>query len=76
MFANIRFQDADLKSLHTVSRIRQLNPRARIFVELANPQSDLLGHLGGGITVLSSRELLESVLKHQSLDLSAHFPPG
>ena len=76
VFANIRFQDADLKSLHTVSRIRKLNSHARIFVEMGNPNSDLLVHLGTGITVLPSRDLLESVLKHQGLDLSAHFPPS
>ena len=74
VFANVRFQDPDLKSLHTVSRIRQLNPRARIFVEMANPASDLLAHLGGNVTTLASRHLLESVLKHHALDLSAHFP--
>ena len=74
VFANVRFQDPDLKSLHTVSRIRQLNAHARIFVELANPKSDLLVHLSGSITVLSSRDLLESVLKHKALDLSSHFP--
>lgn len=73
VFSNIRFQDADLKSLHVVSRIRQLNSRARIFVEMGDPHSDLLVHLGSGITVLPSRDLLESVLKHQALDLSAHF---
>jgi hypothetical protein len=74
VFANVRFQDADLKTLHTVSRIRKLNSRARIFVELGNPHSDLLAHLGAGITVLASRDLLESVLKHRGLDLSVHFP--
>ena len=74
VFANVRFQDPDLKTLHTVSRIRQLNARARIFVEMANPQSDLLVHLGGTVTVLSSRELLESVLKNQALNLSRYFP--
>lgn len=76
VFANARFQDPDLKSLHTVSRIRQLNSHARIFVEMANPHSDLLAHLGGTVTVLSSHELLESVLKHQALDLSVYFPAG
>ena len=73
VFANVRFQDADLKSIHVVSRIRQLNSRARVFVEMGDPHSDLLVHLGGGITVLPSRDLLESVLKHKALDLSAHF---
>lgn len=74
VFANVRFQDPDLKTLHTVSRIRQLNSRARIFVEMADPKSELLAHLGGTVTVLSTRELLESVLKHQELDLARYFP--
>lgn len=74
VFANVRFQDPDLKSLHTISRIRQLNTHARIIVEMANPASDLLAHLGGNVTVISSRELLESVLKNHALDLSAYFP--
>ncbi len=74
VFANIRFQDADLKTIHTVSRIRKLNSHARIFIELGNPNSDLLAHLGGGITVLASRDLLESVLRDRGLDLSSHFP--
>lgn len=76
VFANVRYQDPDLKSLHTISRIRQLNPHARIFVEMADPNSDLLSDLGKNVTVLSSRQLLESVLKHHALDLSAHFPPA
>ena len=76
VFSNVRFQDADLKTLHTVSRIRQLNPRARIFVEMANPKSDLLQHLDSAVTVLASRDLLESVLKLRALDLSTHFPPA
>ncbi len=74
VFANVRFQDPDLKTLHTVSRIRKLNASARIFVEMVNPKSELLAHIEGEVTVISSRELLESVLKHQALDLSAYFP--
>ena len=34
----------------------------------------LLAHLGDGITVLSSHNLLASVLRDRGLDLSAHFP--
>jgi len=74
VFANIRFQDPDLKTLHTVSRIRKINPRARIFIELAHPESELLSHLGDNITVISSRDLLTSVLKNEALDLSSYFP--
>ncbi len=73
VFANVRFVDPDLKTLHTVSRIRQLNPRATIYAELANPDLDLARHLGAGVVILPSRVLLESVLKHRQLDLSAYF---
>jgi voltage-gated potassium channel len=73
VFANIRFVDPDLKTLHTVSRIRRLNPTAKIFIELGDPASPLVKHLGGDVTVLPSSELLESVLKDQAVDLSRHF---
>ncbi|MDI1250922.1 MAG: hypothetical protein PSV13_18815, partial [Lacunisphaera sp.] len=73
-FANARFQDPDLKTLHIVSRIQRVNPAARIFVEMVDPQSPLLVHLGPGITVLSSRELLESILKNKVIDLTRYFP--
>ncbi|PHX70663.1 MAG: hypothetical protein CK548_08815 [Opitutia bacterium] len=75
VFSNIRFQNADLKSIHAGSRIRTLNAHARVFIELSNANSDLLAHLGDGITVLTSHDLLESVLRNRCLDLSAHFPP-
>ena len=74
VFANVRFQDPDLKTLHVVSRIQKLNSTARIFVEMIDPKSPLLAHLGGSLTVLPSRELLESILKHKAIDLSACFP--
>jgi len=74
VFANARFAEPDLKTLHTVSRIRQLAPQARIFVELNNPQHELAGHLGDKTFILSSKELLASVLRDGSIDLSGHFP--
>jgi voltage-gated potassium channel len=73
VFSNVRFVDPDFKTLHTVSRLRQLNPTARIYVELADPNLDLARHLGADITILPSRELLESVLKDKRIDLSRHF---
>jgi voltage-gated potassium channel len=74
VFANARFQDPDLKTLHIVSRIQKVNPAARIFVEMVDPASPLLAHLGPAITVLSSRELLESILKNKTIDLDRYFP--
>ena len=73
VFSNVRFQEPDLKTLHTVSRIQALNNKAKIFVEMHNPSSDLTNYLDQGITVLSSRALLESVLRHKGLDLSEYF---
>ena len=73
-FSNARFQEPDLKTLHTVSRIQQLNKHAAIFVEMHNPRSEFTRHLQGSITVLKSRDLMESVLQHQAFDLTHYFP--
>lgn len=74
VFSNARFQEPDLKTLHTVSRIQKLNSHAKIFVEMHNPASEFTKYLTGSITVLKSRDLLESVLQNQALDLSSYFP--
>lgn len=74
VFANARFQEPDLKTLHTVSRIQKLNTHATIFVEMHKPKSEFTEHLLGPIVVLDSKKLLESVLRHEALDLSAYFP--
>ncbi|MDX1522171.1 MAG: ion channel [Anaerolineae bacterium] len=73
VFANTRFKEPDLKTLHTVSRIQKLNSHAKIFVEMTNPSADFVEYLAGKITILESRHLLELVLKHKALDLSAYF---
>lgn len=73
VFANARFAEPDLKTLHTVSRIRNLAPQARIFVELNDPRHELAGHLGDKTFILSCKELLAAVLRDGSIDLSAHF---
>ena len=74
VFSNARFQEPDLKTLHTVSRIQQLNNHAAIYVEMHNPRSEFTRHLQGSITVLKSRDLMESVLQHQAFDLTHFFP--
>lgn len=74
VFANARFQDPDLKTLHIVSRIQKLNSHARLFVEMNDPQSPLLANLGPNLTILPSRQMLESILKNKAIDLSAYFP--
>lgn len=73
VFANVRFVDPDLKTLHTVSRIQKLAPRARLFVELNNPEHELAHHLDGQVTILPSRRMLESVLRDRALNLDAYF---
>lgn len=73
VFANARFAEPDLKTLHTASRIRQLAPQARLFVELNDPQHELISHLGDNTIVLASQDLLASVLRDGSIDLSSHF---
>lgn len=75
VFSNARFQEPDLKTLHTVSRIQKLNRHAKIFVEMHKPRSEFVQHLSRSITVLNSRELLESVLKHEAFDLTKFFSP-
>ncbi len=74
VFSNARFQEPDLKTLHTVSRIQKLNAHAAIYVEMHNPRSEFTRHLSGSITVLKSRELLESVLQDKAFDLTNFFP--
>lgn len=76
VFANVRFVDPDLKTLHTVSRVRQLAPGAKIFLELNNPQHELARHLDANTVVLSSRDLLASVMRDHTIDLSAYFKRG
>ncbi len=73
VFANVRFVDPDLKTLHTVSRIRKLAPQARLFVELNQPDHEFVGQLGDHVTILPSRALLESVLRDRALNLDRYF---
>ncbi len=74
VFSNARFQEPDLKTLHTISRIQQLNNHAAMFIEMYNPRSEFTKHLKGTITVLNSRDLMESVLQHAAFELSPFFP--
>ncbi len=74
LFANSRFQDPDLKTLHTLARIQKINPTAKILIELVDPKSELLQHIRGLVTIMPSRALLESVLKHEPFNLAAYLP--
>ncbi len=73
VFANIRFIDPDLKTLHCVHRILKLAPKATVYMELNEPEHELAWHFGDRVKVLKSRDMLHSILKGGGLDLSAHF---
>jgi voltage-gated potassium channel len=75
VFANIRFQEPDLKTIHTVSRIQKLNQHATIFVEMTKPDADFTHYLNECTVILNSKNLLESILQHQALNLSEYFHP-
>lgn len=69
VFANSRFTEPDLKTLHVASRIMRRNERARIYVELEDPDHPLLDELPRPVHVMPTRELLESSLRHEHLDM-------
>jgi voltage-gated potassium channel len=73
VFSNARFQEPDLKTLHTVSRIQKLNKHATLFVEMHKAQSEFIDYLSGPIVVLRSQDLLASVLRHKPFDLTQFF---
>jgi voltage-gated potassium channel len=75
VFANVRFQEPDLKTLHTVSRIQKLNQHAAIFVEMTKPDAEFTQYLNECTVILNSKAMLESILQHQTLDLSEYFKP-
>ncbi len=68
IFANFRFADPDLKTLHVASRVLDINPTATILVEMIDPESELLSLARGNIIPMDSRELIEKVLRRQPLD--------
>lgn len=71
VFANARFQEPDLKTLHIISRIQKMNTHAKIFVELKDTESELADYLDSSIIKMNSRQLLKSVLKDKSLNLES-----
>ena len=74
VFSNVRFKDPDLKTLHVVSRIQKLNEKAQVFVELENPDTNFRKLLRREITAMVTRDLLESVIREEGLDLSRYLP--
>jgi len=63
IFANLRFADPDVKSMHIATRVMAQNSSAKIYVELVDPQSDLLKYAPPRIVPLNSRKLIDSVMK-------------
>jgi len=76
VFANLRFADPDVKTLHVVQRVADLNPRATILAEMIDPRNDLLEHAPAGLAVLDSRELIRAVLRDRRIDPTAWLRPG
>ncbi|MBW2522529.1 MAG: ion transporter [Deltaproteobacteria bacterium] len=73
VFANLRFADPDVKTIHVASRVIDLNPKARVYVEMVDPQNDLL-KVAPDLIVMDSRELLETILRRERIDPRAWQP--
>ena len=67
VFANLRFADPDVKTMHVASRVLSLNPNAQVFVELVDPGSDLLDYAPEKLEVMDSRKLIAKILRHESV---------
>lgn len=63
IFANLRFADPDIKTMHIASRVLALNGSAKIYVELIDPKSDLLKLAPARVMPLDSRKLIEAVMR-------------
>ncbi len=63
VFANMRFADPDVKTMHIATRVMAQNSQARIYVELLDTQSDLLKYAPPRVIALDSRKLIECVMK-------------
>lgn len=70
VFANLRFADPDVKTLHVASRILDMNSTATVFVELINPKNDLLEYASDKLIPLDSKDLIKSVLRDRKINLS------
>ncbi|PIP77405.1 MAG: hypothetical protein COW85_09085 [Ignavibacteria bacterium CG22_combo_CG10-13_8_21_14_all_37_15] len=73
VFSNIRFKDPDVKTLHLLSRIKKLNDHAKIYIEMENPQDDLVKYLDPSVTVIESRRMLEDLLKYKAIKFDELF---
>lgn len=64
IFANFRFADPDVKTLHIASRVKDQNPDVPVFVEMVEEDSSLLKHAPDDLIVIPSRQVMEHVLQH------------
>jgi hypothetical protein len=65
IFANFRFADPDVKSLHIASRVKTINPDAVVFVEVVDRESELLQFAPSDLVLIPSRQVMEFVLQHK-----------
>jgi len=68
IFANLRFADPDVKTMHTASRVLEMNSKAKVFVEMVDPRNDLLKYASRPLVAMDSRKLIEYVLKRKMID--------
>ena len=68
VFANLRFADPDVKTLHIAQRVADLSPQATVLAEIVDPHNDLLQHAPAGMIVMESRELMRAVLRDRRID--------
>lgn len=68
IFLNLRFADPDVKSMHVASRVLDLNPNATVFMEMLDPQHDLLRFARKKLITMDSRGLIEQILRDKKID--------
>ena len=71
IFANLRFADPDVKTMHIATRVMAKNSSAKIFVELVDVKSDLLKYAPPRVVALNSRKLIECVMKDGKISAGA-----
>lgn len=73
LFSNNRFTDPDTKTLHVVSRIKRLNNKAPLYVELHNETHPLLEEVPGKATVMKSSDILHKAIQHDFIDVKQYL---
>lgn len=76
IFANLRFADPDIKTLHTAVRVHELNPRATILVEMMDIGNPLLKTMAWPVVPIESRKLMEAVLSKGRINPAEWLPKG